>query len=68
MDKELNFWAMIKYTFKKPLSVYNLLSQTELVKRKVPSGIIYTCSNLLYLQGITLTPDYSNIKSTLTQQ
>ena len=40
---------MIQYTCKKPLSMQNLLSQTESVNRKVPSGIIYTHNNLLHL-------------------
>ena len=57
-DIRFNFWldgqrssvgAMIRYTCKKPLSMYNLLNLTESVNRKVQSGIIDTCNNLLHL-------------------
>ena len=39
MDKELIVCAMIQYTCQKPLSMHNLLNQTEWVNWKVPSGI-----------------------------
>ena len=52
MDNELIVGDMIQYaqyTCKKPLSMYNILNQTESVNRKVSSGIIYTRNNLLHL-------------------
>ena len=49
MDNELTVGAVIQYTCKKPLSMYNLISLTESVNRKVPSGFIYTRNNLLHL-------------------
>ena len=49
VDNDFTAGVMIHCTCKKPLSMYNLLSLTESVNRKVRSGIIYTRNNLLHL-------------------